>query len=247
MSRDKLSRDSIANASTSRVDYSGHGDAAGASGARPDQDVRPDAHLRKRGQSKLIAPPESGFGDMMIGLAWNNVVNERAEGLMNRLFKKVSKAGVDLDLGCLYEMQDGSRGCVQAFGDMYGAYDKAPYIALSGDERTGDSEGDDEVLTLNGQQWPQIKRIMIYAYIYEGPTNWAEIAPDLTLRPGGDEVDVHVTVDAALQDMNLCALVMMENKKDGITLSNLSEYFPAHPAMDRAFGFGLKWEDGEKN
>ena len=247
MSRDKLSSDSIASASKSRVEYSGHGDAAGAAGARPDQDIRPDEFLSKRGQSKLVAPPEGGFETMTIGLAWNNVVLQRAEGLLNRLTKKVTRVGVDLDLGCLYELQDGQRGSVQAFGEMFGALDTPPYIALSGDERTGEAEGDDEVITLNGPKWPEVKRVLVYAYIYQGPTNWGEIEPDLTIRLREGEPETHIKIDAGLEDMNLCALAMLENNKNGVRVTNLSEYFPAHPAMDRAFGFGLKWADGEKD
>lgn len=246
MSRDRLSKDSIHDASQSRVDYSGHGDAAGASGERPDQNVRADEYLRKRGQTKLVAPPKDGFKTVTAGLAWNNIVTQQAEGLINRMMKKVTKAGVDLDLGCLYELKNGKRGCIQAFGELFGDLEQAPFIALSGDERTGDSEGDDEVLSVNGGKWPEINKLLVYAYIYDGPTCWSEIAPDLTLHVMEEEPDIHITIDAKLQDMNLCAMVMIENKKDGIAITNMSEYFPSHPAMDRAYGFGLKWEDGEK-
>lgn len=247
MSRDRLSSDSIQSASESKVDYSGHGDAAGAAGARPDQDVRPDEFLSRRGQSKLVAPPDTGFVDLTMGLAWNNVVMHQAEGLLNRLTKKVTRVGVDLDLGCLYEMKDGAKGAIQAFGEMFGEYDRPPYIHHSGDERTGEAEGDDEVITINGQKWPDLKRVLVYAYIYQGPNCWSEIEPDLTIRMRADEPDTHIKIDARLKDMNLCALAMMENNKNGVRITNLSEYFPAHPAMDRAFGFGLKWADGEKD
>lgn len=246
MSRDRLSQDSIKEASKSQVDYSGHGDAAGASGDRPDQNVRADEFLRKRGQTKLVAPPKDGFATVTAGLAWNNIVNQQAEGLINRMMKKITKVGVDLDLGCLYELENGKRGCIQAFGELFGDLDDAPYIALSGDERTGDSEGDDEVLSINGAQWSEVKKILIYAYIYQGPTNWAEIAPQLTLHVLEGEPDTLVSIDAKLQDMNLCAVAMIENQKGGMKITNMSEYFPSHPAMDRAYGFGLQWKDGEK-
>jgi len=39
---------------------------------------------------------------------------------------------------------------------------------------------------------------------------------------------------------------MIENLDGGVRLTNHSEYFSSQPAMDRAFGFGLAWEDGQK-
>ena len=245
MPRDSLSSDSIEQASKSQAEFSGHGDAAGAAGHRPDQGIKENEFLSKRGQAKLIIPPEGGFGRIDAGLAWNNVIRIRAEGLLNRFVKKAKKEGVDLDLGCLYELKNGQRGAVQAFGEMFGAYEAEPFIALSGDERTGDAAGDDEVLSVNGDYWSEVKRMLIYAYVYQGPTMWSEIEPKLTIR--FQDHQIRVSVDADLRDMNICALVLLENHKEGIQATNISEYFPAHPAMDRAFGFGLKWAAGEKS
>ena len=151
MSRETLSSDSIKKASESSVDYSGHGNSAGAAGHRPDQGIKEDKFLSKRGQHKLVIPTEEGLGKIEAGLAWNNVVQVRAEGLINRLMKKVTQEGVDLDLGCLYELKSGKRGAIQAFGEVFGDYDAEPFISLSGDERTGDAEGDDEILKTRSQ------------------------------------------------------------------------------------------------
>src|SRR5690606_40105293 len=49
--------------------------------------------------------------------------------------------GVDLDLGCLYELADGSKGVIQALGNSFGALNTPPYIHLDGDDRTGSSTG----------------------------------------------------------------------------------------------------------
>jgi tellurite resistance protein TerA len=100
-------------------------------------------------------------------------------GLIGKILKKVTKKGIDIDLGCLYELHDGSRGCLQAFGEMFGNYDNAPYISLSGDERTGNKEGDDEAMHINGKKWPDIKRLLVYVYIYSGEANWDVIKPQV--------------------------------------------------------------------
>lgn len=49
-----------------------------------------------------------------------------------------------------------------------GNYSIPPYLCLSGDERAGDAQGDDEFIHLNGKEWPKFKRILVYVYIYHG-------------------------------------------------------------------------------
>lgn len=247
MSNEKFSADSqgsLAEATRSRAKFSGHGNAKGAAGFRVATD-NPDCEmLSQSGQSSVINPRDEGFGTIRIGAAWDNIIVEES-GFFGKLLKKATRQGVDIDLGCLYEMEDGTRGCVQAFGDMMGAYDSAPYIALSGDERTGDAEGDDEFLRVNGAHWNAIKRILIYVYIYRGHGNWADIKPQVNLSIIG-EAPMVVTPDVQASELSVCAIAMVENIRGGIRLTNHTEYFPGHAEMDRAFGFGLQWADGKK-
>lgn len=70
--------------------------------------------------------------------------------------------GIDLDLGCLYELKDGRKGAVQALGNLL----VAPFISLDGDDRSGNfAKG--ENLKINGNQIIQFKRILVYTFIYE--------------------------------------------------------------------------------
>jgi tellurite resistance protein TerA len=165
--------------------------------------------------------------------------------LIGKILKKVTKVGVDLDLGCLYELQDGTRGAIQAFGEKFGAYERAPFIKLSGDERTGNAKGMDEAIFVNGACWDQIKRLMIYIYIYDGAPRWSEIKPQVVLDVPGEN-DLIVTLGAHNDALALCAVGGIENVRGGIKLTNYTEYFPGHFEMDRAFGFGLDWADGKK-
>ena len=166
------------------------------------------------------------------------------EKLLGRIHL-VTQNPVDLDLGCLYELQNGQRGAIQAFGKRFGVLDDAPYIQLSGDERTGETEGQDETLTVNGSKWPEIKRIVLYIYIYEGASNWDTVKPQIQLRVPGQK-PVVVTLKAHRDYMPICAIASLENIRDGIRLTTHLEYYPGHDAMDRAFGFGLEWEQGQK-
>jgi tellurite resistance protein TerA len=249
MARPTSSSDAIANASKSQADLSSHGDAIGAAGVKETnfQDVQD--LLDKNGESGIISPPSDGFGKIHVGLAWNNIVVEQSSGFMG-LIKKATKQGVDLDLGCFFELTDGTRGVLQPFGNLFGQYDQMPYIQLSGDERTGDSDGDDEYLTINGKQWPKIKRILIYTYIYEGAKDWSQIKPEISVNlNGGLDDDDSLVIRPRLKtsDLTVCAIASIKNVKNGMQLVTHGEYFHSHASMDRAFGFGLKWEDGAKD
>lgn len=236
---------SLAHASRSVASFSGHGVALGAAGYKVASDHPENCEfLGDPGQAISISPSADGFDSILIGTAWDNIRIE-SEGVFGKLFKKVKKIGVDLDIGCMYELKDGRRGSVQAFGEKFGHYNEAPYIALSGDERTGDREGHDEYLLINGKKWDEIKRVLVYLYIYQGVPNWSEIKPQVVVDVPGEN-DFYVTLSAHDNKLCLCALAELENVRGGIKLTNRTEYFPGHEEMDRAFGFGLEWADGVK-
>lgn len=89
---------------------------------RKDQKV----NLEKHGTS---------LGEILINLNWSQPA--RLGG-----FFSPKPQPIDLDLGCLFELQDGSKGCVQALGNSLGNLNNAPYISLDGDDRTGSSSMD---------------------------------------------------------------------------------------------------------
>lgn len=249
MSRDKVSTDSLSEATRGRAEFSGHGDAKGAKGHLSDTDDFSDQHLGSTGQSLIVNPQEGGFKKIRIGAGWQNKLVEEA-GFINKLFKKARKQGIDLDLGCLYELQDGTRGAVQAFGDMYGSFDASPFISLSGDDRTGDDhdddDGEDEILLVNGKHWDEIKRMLVYIYIYDGAVNWADIQPQIKIRVPG-EPHMVITPHTYRSELAVCALAGIENVRAGIKVTNFTEYYPGHAEMDRAHGYGLQWDDGAKD
>lgn len=241
-----LSANSLIEATRSRAEFSGHGNALGAAGHREVSfDPENCAYLREPGQSIAVSPGAKGFESILIGVAWDRI-EVRKKGLLGKLLKQTREVSVDLDIGCLYEMNDGTRGCIQAFGRKFGAFDTPPFIGLSGDERTGKSEGHDEYMLVNGARWSEIKRVLVYLYIYKGAPSWAAINPQVIVDIPGDD-DLVLTLGARNDKLALCALGGLENVRGGIKLTNYTEYFPGHAEMDRAFGFGLEWADGQKN
>ncbi|HCK33054.1 MAG TPA: Tellurium resistance protein TerA [Rhodospirillaceae bacterium] len=245
MSRDQLSGDSLAAASRNRAKFSKHG-GKGAAGHVQEGMDKESLTLDGGRYQDVITIPEGFNEPLYIGLSWTNVIQIREEGLLNRMMNKMQDIGVDLDLGCLYELHDGQRGALQPFGDLYGDYEKAPFIYHSGDERTGDTAGDDEHIRLNVSQWKRIKKVLIYCYIYKGPERWEEIMPEISLKMGNLE-DIKLKLRSYRDDLPICALATLENKDGKVEITQHAEYFRGHPAMDRAFGFGIRWEEGEKS
>lgn len=239
------SQKSLADANRDRGRYSGHGGSRGAAGYLDPDDANSNADfLGQRDDTLSVSPPDGGFKNITIAAAWDNrTVKDMS--FMGKLLKKTRKVNVDLDLGCLYEMHDGHRGAIQAFGNQMGHYNDMPYLSLTGDERTGDKTGDDEAIHLNGAMWPKFKRILVYIYIYKGALDWAQVKPQIQVRVPGHKPMV-VTIGSHHKQLGICAIAGLENVRNGIRLVNYTEYFPGHAEMDRAFGFGLEWDEGSK-
>src|ERR1700754_965637 len=89
--------------------------------------------LTKRGETVDMTKGSSG-APVRLNLNWN----QRPAG-GGRGFFKSRAAGIDLDLGCLWELRDGSRAVVQALGNSFGAIDDPPYVQLDKDDRSGTS------------------------------------------------------------------------------------------------------------
>ncbi len=253
MTSDPSSRSSIIDATKSRATFSTHNKSLGASGfISPYDEDQQGSFLSEPGDTSIVNPPKGGLPNFEIGVAWDNVemeVKKQKGGFLDKLLgeKKTLKKtkGVDLDIGCLYELKDGKRGAIQAFGNNYGDLDKAPFIFLSGDERTGDAKGEDELITVNGARWDEIKKIVIYIYIYSGASNWQAVKPQIQVRVPNEKPMI-VSLHAKREELALCAVASIENIRSGIKMTNHLEYFPGHAEMDRAFGFGLEWDEGQK-
>ncbi len=245
MTRPQSSQDSLLEANKDQVQKSRYGGLGAAGYISADDNQQAASFLSGPGDVAIVNVPQAGLGNFDIGIAWDNVAVQPKRGFFQKLFKAPPKAGVDLDLGCLYELQNGERGGMQAFGEIHGALNEEPFIFLSGDERTGDRAGHDETITVNGAHWVDIKRILIYVYIYGGAGNWAAVKPQVQVRVPGEQPMI-VTLNARRHQMTLCAVAMLENVRGGIKMTSLLEYFPGNAEMDRAFGYGLEWESGAK-
>lgn len=196
----------------------------------------------KKGQ-KVNLEKKSGVGDLgevLINLNWSQPPQKKG------LFASLSgQKSVDLDLGCLYELKNGEKRVVQALGKAFGSLTAPPYIALDSDDRTGASLGG-ENLRVNGKMVSQIKRILVYTFIYEGVANWRQVDGVVTVKCPGSE-DIIVRMDDYASNGNMCAIALLENVNDEtFSIEKLVKFFNGHEQMDKAYKWGLKWSAGRK-
>ncbi|WP_269502014.1 TerD family protein [Burkholderia sp. IMCC1007] len=197
--------------------------------------------LDKSRSSISLDKPAAGFGEIRVNLNWNRG-NGSGGGLLGGLFGKSNS--VDLDVGCLFELQDGYKGAVQALGNTFGALNDEPYIQLMGDDRTGSVEGG-EWLHINGKHWSQIKRILVYAFIYEGAPNWKATDGVVTIFvPGQPEIEVRLNEEGGRYGM--CAIALLENVGGSVKVTRRVDFHRGHEEMDRANGWGMRWAAGSK-
>lgn len=212
--------------------------------------------LEKRGDKiSLEKAGRLGFGRIRVNLNWNQsvpVAEVKKPGFLSRVMGNVARPnnGVDLDLACMFELMDGTPGCVQALGNSWGNFGLPPYIHLDGDDRAG-SNASGENIFINGDQFHQIKRGLIFTFIYEGAPNWAATNGVVSIEvPGRTPVEVRLDNGT---DASTCAIAMIENKGGHLEITKLVEYFQlsagksTHQQLNERFGFGLRFKAGNKD
>lgn len=180
-------------------------------------------------------------GQLRVNLQWTARAGSESKG-----FFKAKERPIDLDLGCMWELSDGSKGVVQALGNAFQSPGMgSPIVRLDADDRSGASAGG-ENLFVDLSQSQYIKRILVFAYIYEGAPNWASANATVTLFPvSGPEVEMRL--DEADPSARFCAIAMLENRGGDVTVNREVRYIRGSQRdVDQAYGWGMRWEAGTK-
>lgn len=217
--------------------------AAGAAGSK--------VTLTKSTPTLSLTKQGSSGGQMRVNLNWTARPAGGAPtgGFLSKLKSAAAGAsgGIDLDLGALYEFSDGSKGVVQALGNAFtaSARDGSKVLWLDADDRSGASTGG-ENLFIDLSKSAQIKRVLVFAFIYEGTPNWAGADGVVTLFPAsGPQVEVRLDEPAAGQPT--CAIAMLENVGGEIVVRREVQYVRgAQDKLDEAYGWGMDWRAGRK-
>ena len=197
--------------------------------------------LTKAAPSVSLTKSGGAGGVLRVNLNWN----ARPAG-GGGFFKK--SAQLDLDLGCLWEFTDGTKGVVQALGNAFVAQPfgmNEPIISLDGDDRSGAVSGG-ENLSVNLAHLAKIRRILVFALIYEGAANWAAAQGVATLHPTNGQ-QIVVNLDDPRDGARICAIAMLENSGNDLVVRREVNYINGgQRALDEAYGWGMRWTAGRK-
>ncbi|KFG76941.1 TerD family protein [Streptomyces mutabilis] len=205
--------------------------------------------LTKAAPSVSLTKQGGTSGGMRVNLNWE--VRKQFSGWARKLGRPVAMHDdLDLDLCCLYELTDGSKGVVQALGNAYGALDRPPFIHLDGDDRTG-AVATGENLTINLDHKQYFRRILVFVTIYEGARSFADLHATVTLQPQyGAPIDF--SLDECTVPSTVCALALITSTGDDLVVQREARYLvpergvSPQRTVDHAYGWGMNWTPGRK-
>ncbi|WP_435605200.1 TerD family protein [Streptomyces ardesiacus] len=205
--------------------------------------------LTKAAPSVSLTKQGGTTGAMRVNLNWQ--VRKQFSGWARKLGRPAAMHDdLDLDLCCLYELSDGSKGVVQALGNAFGALHQPPFIHLDGDDRTGAvATGENLTISLDHQRY--FRRILVFVTIYEGARSFADLHATVTLQPQyGAPVDF--SLDECTVPSTVCALALITNTGNDLVVQREARYLvpergvSPQRTIDHAYSWGMNWTPGRK-
>ncbi|MFE9423522.1 Tellurium resistance [Kitasatospora sp. NPDC006697] len=217
--------------------------------------------LTKSSPAHAITSEAAMTGNLYVNLHWTARVDQGSQGQLRRkllqprqLLRQGADGGdsglqgapqnVDLDLACMYELTDGTRGVVQPLGKFFGDLNHAPYIKLSGDDQYGAPSG--ETMFINLEKKDHFKRLLIFVYIYDGTPAFASTHAVIQIvPPTGPRLEV--MLDRREPAARSCAVLLIENQGGVLMARREVRYVHGFQSdLDRLYGFGMQWQRGYK-
>jgi len=208
--------------------------------------------LENKGDKHTIQLKQKGDGDgILVNLNW--------------------KTSADLDLGCFYELHSQQSGggffskvlggggpqksvidglqFSNAGGPRHqvtrqGCYVQKPWIWHQGDDRTGSQSASGEFIHINPKGYGDIKRVDIYAMIYEGVARWDQTDAVVTLKVPGSP-DIVVEMGNQRDRSSFCVIASLDFVGgDQIRVTKRVTFHGGHDTADRAYNWGMRWQAG---
>lgn len=190
--------------------------------------------LHKQGDSARISLTK---GQQVVHVNLNWTQQAARGGFFGR-----APGSADLDLGCMFEMEDGSRGVMQALGRNLGRSGTFPFIYIDQDDRSGVSANGENLYV---EKPELIRRVLIFAFIYQGTSNFRDVNAHMTLKDtAGNEVKLNL--DNPSSSATFCAVALLEKQGSQLSVRKEERYFPGHKQCDEHYDFGFQWTRGSK-
>ncbi|MQY10099.1 hypothetical protein SRB5_02040 [Streptomyces sp. RB5] len=205
--------------------------------------------LTKAAPAVSLTKQGATSGALRVNLRWSP--RKAPRGWMGKGKGAVRLENLDLDLSCMWELQNGSTGIVHPIGNQYGSYDQPPYVRLDQDDRTGGSD-EGENLTVNLDHSAEIKRLLVFVNIYQGAESFAGLDGVATLYPPvGPPIEMHL--DECTVPSPVAAIALIENVNGELVVRREAKYILVPPgifkqqAVDLEYGWGMSWHAAGKD
>ncbi|MGP3975716.1 TerD family protein [Streptomyces sp. 8N114] len=223
---------------------------APAPAAAPAQPVRlTKVTLTKAAPAVSLTKQGATSGAMRVNLTWS--ARKPSRGWMMKGKGAVRLENVDLDLSCLWELQNGDKGIIHPINNKFGSFDQPPYIRLDQDDRTGSSAAG-ENLVVNLDHTAEIKRLLVFVVIYAGASSFAGLDGVATLYPPvGPPIEMHL--DECTVQAPVAAVALIENVGGELIVRREAKYIVLPPgimkqqAVDLEYGWGMTWNAAGKS
>ncbi len=198
--------------------------------------------LEKQGDSHKINLTKSNNSQSLIvhvNFDWEEL-QKKSSGLLGGLFGS-EKQAADLDLGCMYEMANGTKGVIQPLGGNFGSKTSSPYIFLDKDDRTGETAGENMYIF----RTDLIKRVMFFGFIYEGAPDFKSVKGRMLFKVSNGE-EVYLELNNPDSNRSFCAAALIKNVDSQVAIVKEEKYFTGHQEADKYYQFGFNWTSGSK-
>lgn len=186
-------------------------------------------NLTKSSPKVDLAKKAGSLGLIKVNLNWE----KGKSGFFN--------SGIDLDLGAYIELKNGDKSIIQALGNRF---EFSPYIKLLADDRTGESSNG-EWIHIDGNSINNVKRIIIFSFIYSGSPNWDKANAVVTLHVP-DMPPIETQLNETSSNTGFCAIAELTVENNIVAVGRLNRFFKGHADCDKAYGWGFKWSAGSK-
>ncbi|GAB3689049.1 TerD family protein [Actinocorallia lasiicapitis] len=186
--------------------------------------------LTKQAPSVSLTKRGATSGTMRVNLNW------RAQGL----------GKLDLDLCCMWELQDGRKGMIDPLAKQFGSLDAPPYLLLDADDRTG-ARAEGENLTINLSHGSAFRRLLVMAVIYEGADSFAGLGAVVTLEPQGSP-PIEIFLDECdVPKARTAVIARIDSVNGELVVNREARYYATKgrkggkQLADEDYGFGFRW------
>lgn len=207
--------------------------------------------LEKQGDSHVIDLTKKTDKEIVINLNWSQ---GEKKGFFSKFFGEETE--IDLDLGCFYELNDGDKSVIDGLQfskgrggnknqlTRQGRYTASPWIWHSGDDRVGNFGAGENIL-INPDGISELKRLVIYCFIYEGVAKWTETNAVVTVKVSGNP-DIEVKMGQQSNHKNFCAIAEILFTSNSISVKKLVTFHNSHSECDLTYKWGMQWGAGTK-